>query len=132
LTVRSRRAGRKARSRRLAVGRSKAICPRLDHAARWQGHHRADSVISTDHQPRLALGVGGLPRSRVIEIFGPESSGKTTLMLQTIAQAQKRGGVAAFIDAEHALDAARRSWRGLDNLLVSQPTTANELDSPKC
>src|SRR6185312_315350 len=70
-----------------------------------------------------ALGVGGLPRGRVIEMFGLESSGKTTLALQTIAQAQKLGGVAAFIDAEHALDAqyAQKLGVDLDNLLVSQP-----------
>jgi recombination protein RecA len=75
-----------------------------------------------------ALGVGGLPRGRVIEIFGPESSGKTTLALQTIAQAQKLGGVAAFIDAEHALDAQYASKLGvdLDNLLVSQPDNGEQ------
>src|SRR5262245_18446587 len=71
----------------------------------------------------VALGVGGLPRGRVIEIFGPESSGKTTLTLHAIAEAQRAGGVCAFIDAEHALDAgyARRLGVGLDDLLVSQP-----------
>jgi len=70
-----------------------------------------------------ALGVGGVPRGRVIEIYGPESSGKTTLALQIIAQAQKEGGTAAFIDAEHALDPkyARRLGVDIDNLLVSQP-----------
>ncbi len=70
-----------------------------------------------------ALGVGGMPRGRVIEIFGPESSGKTTLALQVIAQAQKAGGMAAFIDAEHALDPAYAKKLGvdIDNLLVSQP-----------
>src|SRR5437762_4992251 len=70
-----------------------------------------------------ALGVGGFPRGRVIEIFGPESSGKTTLALQVIAEAQKAGGTAAFIDAEHALDPgdARRLGVDVDNLLVSQP-----------
>src|SRR5215471_1803575 len=75
-----------------------------------------------------ALGVGGLPRGRVVEIFGPESSGKTTLALQTIAQAQKRGGVAAFIDAEHALDAqyAQKLGVELDNLLVSQPDNGEQ------
>src|SRR5207342_2310120 len=75
-----------------------------------------------------ALGVGGLPRGRVIEIFGPESSGKTTLALQTIAQAQKLGGVAAFVDAEHALDAAYSQKLGvdLDNLLVSQPDNGEQ------
>jgi recombination protein RecA len=75
-----------------------------------------------------ALGVGGLPRGRVVEIFGPESSGKTTLALQTIAQAQKPGGVAAFIDAEHALDAqyAQKLGVDLDNLLVSQPDNGEQ------
>ena len=75
-----------------------------------------------------ALGVGGLPRGRVVEIFGPESSGKTTLALQTIAQAQKLGGVAAFIDAEHALDAqyAQKLGVDLDNLLVSQPDNGEQ------
>ena len=70
-----------------------------------------------------ALGVGGFPRGRVIEVFGPESSGKTTMALQVIAQAQKAGGTAAFIDAEHALDAsyARKLGVDVDNLLVSQP-----------
>jgi len=71
----------------------------------------------------LALGVGGLPRGRVIEIYGPESSGKTTLTLQAIAQAQRAGGVCAFIDAEHALDVgyARRLGVRTEDLLVSQP-----------
>src|ERR1700734_4071982 len=70
-----------------------------------------------------ALGVGGFPRGRVIEVFGPESSGKTTMALQVIAQAQKAGGTAAFIDAEHALDAsyARKLGVDVDNLIVSQP-----------
>src|SRR5215469_10223647 len=71
----------------------------------------------------IALGVGGLPRGRVIEIYGPESSGKTTLTLHLIAEAQKRGGVCAFIDAEHALDVAyaRRLGVKTEELLVSQP-----------
>jgi len=75
-----------------------------------------------------ALGVGGLPRGRVIEVFGPESSGKTTLALQAIAQAQKLGGVAAFVDAEHALDAqyAQKLGIDLDNLLVSQPDNGEQ------
>ncbi len=70
-----------------------------------------------------ALGVGGMPRGRVVEVFGPESSGKTTIALQVIAEAQRRGGMAAFIDAEHALDAAyaKRLGVDVDNLLVSQP-----------
>jgi recombination protein RecA len=76
----------------------------------------------------FALGVGGMPRGRVIEIFGPESSGKTTLALQVIAQAQKLGGMAAFIDAEHALDAAYAKKLGVDleNLLVSQPDNGEQ------
>jgi len=70
-----------------------------------------------------ALGVGGFPRGRVVEVFGPESSGKTTITLQVIAEAQKAGGMAAFIDAEHALDPAYAKKLGVDvdNLLVSQP-----------
>jgi recombination protein RecA len=76
----------------------------------------------------LALGVGGVPRGRIIEIYGPESSGKTTLMLHVIANAQKAGGVAAFIDAEHALDPvyARRLGVDIDQLLVSQPDSGEE------
>ena len=76
----------------------------------------------------LALGVGGLPRGRVVEIFGPESSGKTTLMLHVIANAQKAGGLAAFIDAEHALDPgyAKRLGVNLTDLLVSQPDSGEE------
>jgi recombination protein RecA len=76
----------------------------------------------------LALGVGGLPKGRIIEIFGPESSGKTTLMLQAIAECQKTGGTAAFVDAEHALDPAYAAKLGVqvDDLLVSQPDTGEQ------
>jgi recombination protein RecA len=76
----------------------------------------------------LALGVGGIPRGRVVEIFGPESSGKTTLMLHVIANAQKVGGLAAFIDVEHALDPgyAKKLGVNLDDLLVSQPDSGEE------
>ncbi|WP_371346720.1 recombinase RecA [Ancylobacter sp. IITR112] len=76
----------------------------------------------------IALGIGGLPRGRVIEIFGPESSGKTTLALHTIAESQKKGGVCAFIDAEHALDPiyARKLGVDLDNLLISQPDAGEQ------
>src|SRR5437879_9247683 len=76
----------------------------------------------------FALGIGGVPRGRVVEIFGPESSGKTTLALQVIAEAQKLGGLAAFVDAEHALDAAYAQKLGvdLDNLLVSQPDNGEQ------
>ncbi len=75
-----------------------------------------------------ALGVGGVPRGRIVEIFGPESSGKTTLALHIIAEAQKRGGLAAFIDAEHALDAVYAKNLGVDtdNLLISQPDTGEQ------
>src|SRR5438034_11545160 len=75
-----------------------------------------------------ALGVGGIPRGRVVEVFGPEASGKTTLSLQIIAQAQKTGGLAAFIDAEHALDADYAGKLGVDtdNLLVSQPDNGEQ------
>jgi recombination protein RecA len=81
-------------------------------------------AISIDY----ALGIGGVPRGRVIEIFGPESSGKTTLALQVIAEAQRKGGMAAFVDAEHALDAAYAKKLGvdLDNLLVSQPDNGEQ------
>jgi len=76
----------------------------------------------------LAIGVGGLPRGRVVEIFGPESSGKTTIALHTVAEAQKKGGIACFIDAEHALDPifAAKIGVDIDNLLVSQPDTAEQ------
>ena len=76
----------------------------------------------------IALGVGGLPRGRVIEIYGPESSGKTTLTLHVIAEAQKRGGVCAFVDAEHALDPvyARKLGVNLEDLLISQPDTGEQ------
>ena len=86
--------------------------------------HISTGSISIDH----ALGIGGVPRGRVVEIYGPEASGKTTLTLQVIAQAQKGGGTAAFVDAEHALDPAyaRKLGVDLDNLLVSQPDTGEQ------
>ncbi len=87
------------------------------------------SVISTGCLPLdLALGVGGVPRGRIIEIFGPEASGKTTVCLSIIAQAQKHGGIAAFIDAEHALDPlwAQKLGVKLDELLISQPDTGEQ------
>ncbi len=76
----------------------------------------------------IALGVGGLPRGRVVEIYGPESSGKTTLALHTIAEAQKKGGICAFIDAEHALDPiyARKLGVNVDDLLISQPDAGEQ------
>src|SRR5947209_12810271 len=87
------------------------------------------STISTGSLPvDLALGVGGLPRGRIIEIYGPEASGKTTICLSIIAQAQKHGGVAAFIDAEHALDPLWAQTIGvkLDELLISQPDNGEQ------
>jgi recombination protein RecA len=76
----------------------------------------------------MALGIGGLPRGRVVEIYGPESSGKTTLALHTVAEAQKGGGISAFIDAEHALDPvyARKLGVAVDDLLISQPDTGEQ------
>lgn len=80
--------------------------------------------IGLDH----ALGVGGLPRGRIVEIFGPESSGKTTLALHVVAEAQKTGGICAFVDAEHAMDPdyARKLGVNIDNLLISQPDTGEQ------
>ncbi|HVO67507.1 MAG TPA: recombinase RecA [Syntrophales bacterium] len=94
------------------------------------GEHVADiAVIPTGSLSLdLALGVGGVPRGRVVEIFGPEAGGKTTLALHIIAEAQKRNGLAAFIDAEHALDVAyaRRIGVNTDDLLISQPDTGEQ------
>src|SRR5437879_1601998 len=76
----------------------------------------------------IALGIGGLPRGRVVEIYGPESSGKTTLALHCLAEAQKKGGICAFIDAEHALDPiyARKLGVNVDDLLISQPDAGEQ------
>ena len=76
----------------------------------------------------IALGIGGLPKGRVIEIYGPESSGKTTLALHSVAEAQRAGGICAFVDAEHALDPsyARRLGVDVDELLISQPDTGEQ------
>ncbi len=76
----------------------------------------------------IALGIGGLPKGRIVEIYGPESSGKTTMALQTVAEAQKKGGICAFVDAEHALDPvyARKLGVDLENLLISQPDTGEQ------
>ena len=91
--------------------------------------HKDVEVISTGSLSLdVALGIGGLPKGRIIEIFGPESSGKTTLALSTIAQAQKKGGVVAFVDAEHALDTnyARKLGVNVADLLISQPDTGEQ------
>ncbi|HEV2952647.1 MAG TPA: recombinase RecA, partial [Candidatus Dormibacteraeota bacterium] len=91
--------------------------------------NREISAISTGALPLdIALGVGGIPKGRVIEIYGPESAGKTTLALHVVAEAQRRGGVAAFVDAEHALDPiyASRIGVNIDELLISQPDTGEQ------
>ncbi|HUT32801.1 MAG TPA: recombinase RecA [Planctomycetota bacterium] len=97
---------------------------------RLGSHERADvAVIPTGSLSLdIALGVGGLPRGRVVEIYGPEASGKTTLTLHCVANAQRQGGIAAFVDTEHALDTlyARRLGVDVDNLLVSQPDTGEQ------
>ena len=92
------------------------------------GDEAIDTISSGSLGLDIALGIGGLPRGRVIEIYGPESSGKTTLALHAIAEAQKRGGTCAFIDAEHALDPlyARKLGVDVDNLLISQPDTGEQ------
>ena len=76
----------------------------------------------------IAVGIGGLPKGRIVEIYGPESSGKTTVALHTVAEAQKNGGIAAFIDAEHALDPVYAKALGvdIDNLIISQPDTGEQ------
>jgi len=97
---------------------------------RLGSHERANvAVIPTGSLTLdMALGVGGLPRGRIVEIYGPESSGKTTLTLHCVANAQRQGGIAAFVDTEHALDPlyARRLGVDVDNLLVSQPDTGEQ------
>ncbi|MFY2597344.1 recombinase RecA [Achromobacter xylosoxidans] len=119
--------------------KSKALAAALAHIEKQfgkgsimrlgEGEKTAVEVVSTGSL-RLdrALGIGGLPRGRVIEIYGPESSGKTTLMLQVVAQAQKLGGTCAFVDAEHALDTgyAEKLGVNIDDLLISQPDNAEQ------
>jgi recombination protein RecA len=91
-------------------------------------YDETDAVSTGSLALDIALGIGGLPRGRVVEIYGPEGSGKTTVALSTVANAQKSGGVAAFVDAEHALDPvyARKLGVDIDNLLVSQPDTGEQ------
>jgi recombination protein RecA len=106
-----------------AYGRE-AIMRLGERAAKIKVETIPTGVLSLD----LALGIGGFPRGRIVEIYGPESSGKTTLALQAVAQAQKLGGSAAYIDAEHAMDPAYSKQLGvdLDNLLISQPDSGEE------
>jgi len=97
---------------------------RLGEARRVDVDSTPTGSISLD----IALGTGGIPRGRIIEVYGPESSGKTTVALHVVANTQKKGGIAAFIDAEHALDPeyARRIGVDIDNLLISQPDTGEQ------
>src|SRR5690606_14350836 len=90
--------------------------------------HDVEAISTGSTSLDIALGVGGVPRGRIIEIFGPESSGKTTLCLHIVAEAQKRGGVCGFVDAEHALDVgyARKLGVRTDDLLLSQPDTGEQ------
>ena len=92
------------------------------------GEEGVDVISSGSIGLDLALGIGGLPRGRIVEIYGPESSGKTTLALHAVAEAQKRGGTCAFVDAEHALDPgyARKLGVDVDNLLISQPDSGEQ------
>ena len=92
------------------------------------GDEQIESIPSGSLGLDLALGIGGLPRGRIVEIYGPESSGKTTMALHAIAEAQKRGGTCAFVDAEHALDPvyARKLGVDVDNLLISQPDAGEQ------
>jgi len=91
-------------------------------------HYKVESIPTGALSLDLAIGIGGVPRGRVIEIYGPESSGKTTLSLSIVAEAQKRGGVAAFIDAEHAFDStyAKKLGVNIDDLLISQPDSGEQ------
>ncbi len=93
-----------------------------------QNHMKVDVIPTGCLSIDLALGVGGIPKGRIIEVFGPESSGKTTIALHVVAESQKRGGIAAFIDAEHALDPeyARKLGVNIDELYVSQPSTGED------
>ncbi|MBN9269811.1 MAG: recombinase RecA, partial [Mesorhizobium sp.] len=122
-----------------SVDKSKALDAALSQIERAFGKGSimrlgAHEVVEVETVPTgslgldIALGVGGLPRGRIIEIYGPESSGKTTLALHTVAEAQKKGGICAFVDAEHALDPvyARKLGVDLENLLISQPDTGEQ------
>jgi len=125
------------------TGEHKGNNPRIEEALREiKTKFGDDSIMKLGEKPRVdidsiptgsigldaALGVGGLPRGRIVEIFGPESSGKTTLSLHVIAEAQKKGGVCAFIDAEHAMDPEYSKKLGIkiDELLISQPDTGEQ------
>ena len=93
-----------------------------------EGRAPVDSIPTGAIALDVALGIGGLPRGRIVEVYGPESSGKTTIALHAIASAKAKGGVAAFVDAEHALDPeyAKKLGVNIDDLLVSQPDTGEQ------
>src|SRR5687768_10493581 len=93
-----------------------------------KGEMTVESISTGALALDLALGIGGLPRGRVVEIFGPEASGKSTLAMHVVAEAQRNGGICAYIDAEHAMDPAYAKNIGLDidNLLISQPDTGEQ------
>ena len=97
---------------------------RLGSSAAQKIAHISTGALSLD----LALGIGGVPRGRIVEVYGPESSGKTTLALHIVAEAQRNGGLAAFVDAEHALDPiyAKAVGVDIDELLISQPDTGEQ------
>ena len=130
----------KAESKKVDDGRKKALDAALAQIERQFGKgtvmrmgsgdalRDVDTVSTGSLSLDAALGIGGLPRGRVVEIYGPEASGKTTLTLHVVAQAQKAGGVAAFIDAEHALDTSYAEKLGVkvDDLLISQPDTGEQ------
>src|SRR5436190_986551 len=107
-------------------GKAAALAAELHDRLEALGVYRQEARpwLSLD----LALGIGGLPRGRIVEIFGPEASGKTTLVYHVLAEAQRRGGICAFIDAEHSMDPiyARRIGVNIDELLVSQPDTGEQ------
>ena len=123
-----------------SVDKSKALDAALSQIERAFGKGSImrlganDKVVEVESIPTgclgldIALGIGGLPRGRIIEIYGPESSGKTTMALHVVAEAQKKGGICAFVDAEHALDPvyARKLGVDLENLLISQPDTGEQ------
>src|SRR5690606_17507491 len=125
---------------RMDENRKKALSAALSQIEKQFGKgsvmRLGDSIASRDVEVvstgslglDLALGIGGMPRGRIVEIYGPESSGKTTLTLHAIAEAQKAGGTAAFVDAEHALDPvyARKLGVDIDNLIVAQPDTGEQ------
>ena len=119
---------RKLSTRRSLRSSAPSARARSCGSARTQKPVEIETISTGSLGLDIALGVGGLPRGRVIEIYGPESSGKTTLALHTIAEAQKKGGVCAFVDAEHALDPvyARKLGVNLDDLLISQPDTGEQ------